>query len=113
MSTRAQNPALTPGNHIYLYRLLRDALGAGKQTFLPAVEEALAAEHFEAADLGFATTRELLEELDDFISLKVFKGNRIYATVIAQPAWDEALAAGDAPKDAAKAGGKSEVQEGG
>lgn len=107
MSTRAQTPALTPGNHIYLYRLLRDALGAGKQTFLPAVEEALAAEHFEAADLGFATTRELLEELDDFISLKVFKGNRIYATVIAQPAWDEALAAGDAPKDAAKAGGKS------
>lgn len=107
MSTRAQTPALTPGNHIYLYRLLRDALGAGKQTFLPAVEEALAAEHFEAADLGFATTRELLEELDDFISLKVFKGNRIYATVIAQPAWDEALAAGDAPKDAAKTGGKS------
>lgn len=107
MSTRAQTPALTPGNHIYLYRLLRDALGAGKQTFLPAVEEALAAEHFEAADLGFATTRELLEELNDFISLKVFKGNRIYATVIAQPAWDEALAAGDAPKDAAKAGGKS------
>lgn len=107
MSTRAQTPALTPGNHIYLYRLLRDALGAGKQTFLPAVEEALAAEHFEATDLGFATTRELLEELDDFISLKVFKGNRIYATVIAQPAWDEALAAGDAPKDAAKAGGKS------
>lgn len=107
MSTRAQTPALTPGNHIYLYRLLRDALGAGKQTFLPAVEEALADEHFEAADLGFATTRELLEELDDFISLKVFKGNRIYATVIAQPAWDEALAAGDAPKDAAKAGGKS------
>lgn len=107
MSTRAQTPALTLGNHIYLYRLLRDALGAGKQTFLPAVEEALAAEHFEAADLGFATTRELLEELDDFISLKVFKGNRIYATVIAQPAWDEALAAGDAPKDAAKASGKS------
>lgn len=107
MSTRAQTPALTPGNHIYLYRLLRDALGAGKQTFLPAVEEALAAEHFEATDLGFATTRELLEELDDFISLKVFKGNRIYATVIAQPAWDEALAVGDAPKDAAKAGGKS------
>ncbi len=107
MSTRAQTPALTPGNHIYLYRLLRDALGAGKQTFLPAVEEALAAEHFEATALGFATTRELLEELDDFISLKVFKGNRIYATVIAQPAWDEALAAGDAPKDAAKAGGKS------
>ena len=84
---------LSLGNHIYLYRLLRDALGCGKQTFLPIVEEALAAEDYTAAALGFDTTRALLEALDDFISLTVFKGGRIYATVIAQPAWDEALAA--------------------
>lgn len=107
MAARAQTPALTLGNHIYLYKLLRDALGAGKQTFLPAVEEALASEHLGAEDLGFASTRELLEALDDFISLKIFKGNRIYATVVAQPAWDEALAAGDTDKSGAKAGGKS------
>ena len=107
MAARAQTPALTLGNHIYLYRLLRDTLGAGKQTFLPAVEDALAAERLGAEDLGFASTRELLEALDDFISLKIFKGNRIYATVVAQPAWDEALAAGDVDKGSAKAGGKS------
>lgn len=107
MSTRAHTPALSPGNHIYLYRLLRDALGAGKQTFLPAVEEALAAEGFGAEDLGFESTRALLEELGDFVTLKIFKGNRVYATIVAQPAWDEALAAGDTDRPESKAGGKS------
>lgn len=107
MSTRAHTPALSPGNHIYLYRLLRDALGAGKQTFLPAVEEALAAEGFGAEDLGFESTRALLEELGDFVTLKIFKGNRVYATIVAQPAWDEALAAGDTDRSGSKAGGKS------
>ena len=107
MAPRTETPTLSPGNHIYLYRLLRDALGAGKQTFLPAVEEALASEHLGAEDLGFASTRELLEALDDFILLKIFKGNRIYATVMAQPAWDEALAASDTDKGGTKAGGKS------
>ena len=107
MAPRTETPTLSPGNHIYLYRLLRDALGAGKQTFLPAVEEALASEYLGAEDLGFASTRELLEALDDFILLKIFKGNRIYATVMAQPAWDEALAASDTDKGGTKAGGKS------
>lgn len=88
-----QNTSLTLGNHIYLYRLLSEAIGCGKQTFLTQVEEALEKESLSAADLGFESTRELLEELDDFIKLTVFKGGRIYATVIAQPAWDEALAA--------------------
>lgn len=88
-----QNTSLTLGNHIYLYRLLSEAIGCGKQTFLTQVEEALEKESLGAADLGFESTRELLEELDDFIKLTVFKGGRIYATVIAQPAWDEALAA--------------------
>ena len=93
MNQRINRPALSLGNHIYLYQLLKTALGTGKQTFLPAVEEVLAAEQFTAGDLGFAGTRALLEELSDFIDLKVFKGGRIYATVVAQPAWDEALAA--------------------
>ena len=61
MAPRTETPTLSPGNHIYLYRLLRDALGAGKQTFLPAVEEALASEYLGAEELGFASTRELLE----------------------------------------------------
>lgn len=93
MSKRDTRPSLTAGNHIYLYRLLSEQLGCGKQTLLPRVEEALASDRMEAADLGFASTRDLLEQLDDFIKLTVFKGGRIYATVIAQPAWDEALAA--------------------
>lgn len=93
MSVRDTRPSLTTGNHIYLYRLLSEQLGCGKQTLLPRVEEALATDRMEAADLGFENTRELLEQLDDFIKLTVFKGGRIYATVIAQPAWDEALAA--------------------
>lgn len=52
-------------------------------------------------DLGFESTRELLEELDDCIKLTVFKGGRLYATVIANEAWDAALAKGeDKPKTA-------------
>lgn len=99
-----QNTSLTLGNHIYLYRLLSEAIGCGKQTFLTQVEEALEKESLGAADLGFESTRELLEELDDFIKLTVFKGGRIYATVIAQPAWDEALAT---PQKKADTSGKS------
>ncbi len=90
---------LSLGNHIYLYRLLRDAIGCGKQTFMTQVEEALAVGDMTAYDLGFESTRELLEELDDCIKLTVFKGGRLYATVIANEAWDAALAKGeDKPK---------------
>lgn len=95
-------PTLSLGNHIYLYRLLRDAIGCGKQTFMTQVEEALAAGDMTAYDLGFESTRELLEELDDCIKLTVFKGGRLYATVIANEAWDAALAKGEDKPKAAK-----------
>ena len=99
MSKTIVRPMLSLGNHIYLYRLLRDAIGCGKQTFMTQVEEALAAGDMAAYDLGFESTRELLEELDDCIKLTVFKGGRLYATVIANEAWDAALAKGeDKPK---------------
>lgn len=99
MSKTIVTPTLSLGNHIYLYRLLRDAIGYGKQTFMTQVEEALAAGDMTAYDLGFESTRELLEELDDCIKLTVFKGGRLYATVIANDAWDAALAKGeDKPK---------------
>lgn len=99
MSKTIVTPTLSLGNHIYLYRLLRDAIGCGKQTFMTQVEEALAAGDMTAYDLGFESTRELLEELDDYIKLTVFKGGRLYATVIANDAWDAALAKGeDKPK---------------
>lgn len=102
MSKTIVKPVLSPGNHIYLYRLLRDAIGCGKQTFMTQVEEALAAGDMAAYDLGFESTRELLEELDDCIKLTVFKGGRLYATVIANEAWDTALAKGDDKPKAAK-----------
>lgn len=99
MSKTIVRPTLSLGNHIYLYRLLRDAIGCGKQTFMTQVEEALAAGDMAAYDLGFESTRELLEELDDCIKLTVFKGGRLYATVIANEAWDAALTKGeDKPK---------------
>ena len=102
MSKTIIRPTLSLGNHIYLYRLLRDAIGCGKQTFMTQVEEALAAGDMTAYDLGFESTRELLEELDDCIKLTVFKGGRLYATVIANEAWDAALAKGDDNPKAAK-----------
>lgn len=91
-----QRPALTAGNRIYLYNLLRQAIGCGRQTFMTRVEEALAADDLAPRDLGFADARELMEELSEFAQLTVFKGGRIYVTLVAQPAWDEALDAADA-----------------
>jgi hypothetical protein len=102
MSKTIVTPTLSLGNHIYLYRLLRDAIGCGKQTFMTQVEEALAAGDMAAYDLGFESTRELLEELDDCIKLTVFKGGRLYATVIANEVWDAALAKGEDKPKAAK-----------
>lgn len=102
MSKTIVKPTLSLGNHIYLYRLLRDAIGCGKQTFMTQVEEALATGDMAAYDLGFESTRELPEELDDCIKLTVFKGGRLYATVIANEAWDTALAKGEDKPKAAK-----------
>lgn len=102
MSKTIVRPTLSLGNHIYLYRLLRDAIGCCKQTFMTQVEEALAAGDMTAYDLGFESTRELLEELDDCIKLTVFKGGRLYATVVANEAWDTALAKGEDKPKAAK-----------
>lgn len=102
MSKTIVKPTLSLGNHIYLYRLLRDAIGCGKQTFMTQVEETLAAGYMAAYDLGFESTRELLEELDDCIKLTVFKGGRLYATVIANETWDAALAKGEDKPKAAK-----------
>ena len=102
MSKTIVTLTLSLGNHIYLYRLLRDAIGCGKQTFMTQVEEALADGDMTAYDLGFESTRELLEELDDCIRLTVFKGGRLYATVIANDTWDAALAKGEDKPKAAK-----------
>lgn len=95
MARDTQQPTLSQGNLIYLYQLLSRTIGCGKQTFITRVEEALDSDRMGADELGFASTRDLLEALDAFVTLTVFKGGRIYATVAAQPAWDEALAAAE------------------
>lgn len=100
-------PSLSDGNKLYLYRLLRDGIGVGKQTFAPRVEEVLATEHLEPATLGFPSTRELLEQLSEAVDLTVFKGGRVYATLRAVPAWDAALDAAATGKDADKTGARA------
>ena len=102
----ATKPSL--GNQLYLYQLLSNELGVGKQTFLPRVEEVLAADDIDPYDLDADSTLELMELLGDFISLTVFKGGRVYATVVRNEEWDALLEkAGDGKADKAKAGGKS------
>jgi len=87
---------ITPGNRLYLYRLLSHALGTGKQTLLARVDDVLAADGIAPTDLTCANTRELLEELD-FVKLTVFKGGRAYATVLPDATSDQQLAAIDKP----------------
>lgn len=101
MKTKLNRTQLTLGNHLYLYRVLKNAIGCGKQVLLPVAEEALAAQGMSAEALGFESTRALMEDLSDCVALTVFKGGRIYATVQAMPEWDAAL---DAPakSDSAK-----------
>lgn len=105
MARTVDTPTLTQNNRIYLYRLLSHELGCGKQVFLPTVEGALAGDRMTAEDLGYESTRALLEALNEFVKLTIFKGGRIYATVIAQPVWDEALAALESGSSAKSDGG--------
>lgn len=104
-------PRITPGNRLYLYQLFSREVGVGRQTMLARMEEVLAADDIMPCDMGFESVRELLEALDDFVRLTVFKKGRVYATVLAQPAWDEILARTDAPAQnptpTAKGGPKS------
>lgn len=99
MAHNTSAPALTPGNVIYLYGVLRDAIGVGKQTFITHVEAALADRRLTADDLGFDSTQALLEALGDGVKLTIFKGGRLYATVVAQPDWDAALEAASKKPD--------------
>lgn len=103
MDQNRTRPTLNENNRIYLYRLLKEAIGCGKQTFITAVDEALDANGLAPQEIGYADARELLEDLDDFVKLTVFKGGRVYATLSTVDAWDEALAQPE--KDGSKAAG--------
>lgn len=96
-------PRFTEGNKLFMYRLLRDQLGCGKQTFMTRVEEVLAQDRLTAEDLGFDSTLQLLEELGaDVVKITLFKGGRAYATIQVKENWDKAL---DAPENKAPSKG--------
>lgn len=86
---------LTDANKLYLYRLLGNALGVGRQTFLPRAVEALEAEGITPEGLGHATAQDLFAALDGVCELTAFKGGRFYVTVTRNETFDAALAAGD------------------
>lgn len=94
---------LTDANKLYLYRLLSNALGIGRQTFLPRAVEALEAEGITPEGLGHTTAQDLFAALDGVCELTTFKGGRFYVTVTRNETFDAALAAGDESK---KNGGK-------
>lgn len=94
---------LTDANKLYLYRLLSNALGIGRQTFLPRAVEALEAEGITPEGLGHTTAQDLFATLDGVCELTAFKGGRFYVTVTRNETFDAALAAGDESK---KNGGK-------
>ena len=95
-------PHVTPGNRLYLYQLFVREVGVGKQTMLSRIDEVLDADDIMPCDMGFEDVRSLLEELSDFVRLTVFRKGRAYATIIAQPEWDELLAQLDKPREEAK-----------
>jgi len=101
---------VTTGNRLYFYQLLSEKIGVGKQVLIPRVDEVLAAEDIEPADLEFETTADLLAAMPEIVKLTVFKKGRVYATLIANEEFDgilERLAAPAPVEKAAKGGAKS------
>ncbi len=99
---------LTPANKLYLYQLLGESIGIGKQTFSTRALEALAEQEITPESLGHESAQSLFEALSDFVQLTPFKGGRLYVTVLRQEEWDDALeATGSAkPEGGKQAGGK-------
>lgn len=99
--------ALTDANRLYLYKLLGEALGIGRQAFLPRALEALAQEGITPENLGHPDAQALFSTLSDFCQLTAFKGGRFYVTVTRREDWDQALAAAETPRQSgAGKGGK-------
>ena len=97
---------LTDANKLYLYSLLRQAVGCGRQVFMPRVLEALAAAGLTPENLGYESAEVLFGKLGDFCQLTTFKGGRHYVTVTPRADWDEALAAAEESKKPTGKGGK-------
>lgn len=97
---------LTEANKLYLYALLRDAVGCGRQAFMPRVLEALGEAGITPENLGYDDAEALFAKLGDFCQLTTFKGGRHYVTVTPRADWDEALAAAEESKKPTGKGGK-------
>ncbi|MBM6775168.1 DUF3825 domain-containing protein [Olsenella profusa] len=106
-------PKITPGNRLYLYRLLSRSIGVGRQTLMPHVEEALTADGISPEDLGCTDMRALCEQLPEFIKLTVFKKGYVYATVVANEEYDRALERAASGADKAATKGKPWKRKGG
>ncbi len=103
-------PAITIGNQLYLYKLLSREVGTGHQVTLARIEETLLADDIWPSDLDCKNVRELLEQLDAFVRLTVFKKGRAYATILVNDEWEAVLERAEndsAPRTAEKTGAKS------
>lgn len=94
---------ITAGNRLYLYRLFKNQIGTGRQERIQRFEEVLAADDIAPDDLDCKDVTELLGALDGMVKLTVFKKGRTYATLLANPELDAALAAAEAPSAQKKA----------
>lgn len=85
--------SMTPGNRLYIYRLLSEKLGYGKQVAIERAEEVLAADDVQAADVGFDSTRTMLESkhFQGSARVEVFKKGRILVTMLRNAELDAQL----------------------
>ena len=85
--------SMTPGNRLYIYRLLSEKLGYGKQVTIERAEEVLTADDVQAADVGFDSTRTMLESkhFQGSARVEVFKKGRILVTMLRNAELDAQL----------------------
>ena len=85
--------SMTPGNRLYIYRLLSEKLGYGKQVTIERAEEVLAADDVQAADVGFDSARTMLESkhFQGSARVEVFKKGRILVTMLRNAELDAQL----------------------
>ena len=81
-------PRITPGNRLYLYKLLSTTLGTNRQALLSRVEEVLLEDGIAPQDLGQEDIQSLMEALPEFVRLTVFKKGRVYATIVPNEEYD-------------------------
>lgn len=85
--------SMTPGNRLYIYRLLSEKLGYGKQVTIERAEEVLTADDVQAADVGFDSARTMLESkhFQGSARVEVFKKGRVLVTMLRNAELDAQL----------------------